>query len=83
MQIEKNIPPTIKEAKSWPIVTSYHQKENNCDLTIRAEDPKAVVPAHPDLSQTTLLAEEGGQVPKRLIELPDGTRMLLSYNYRK
>ena len=82
MGLEKNIPPTIEEAQAWPITMTYFQKENNCDLTIKTEDPSTIIPANPDWKKTTLLEETNGKIPNRLIELPGGERALFSYSYR-
>ncbi len=82
MGIENNIPPTIEDAESWPVVTTTFQKKHNCDLTVKSEDPEATVPAHPDWQKTKLLEKTDGKVPKRLIELPNGKRLLFSYSYR-
>ena len=82
MGIENNTPPTIEDAENWQVVMTYFQPDNNCDLTIKAEDSTTPIPANLDWSKTKLLEETQGHTPKLLLELPDGKRVLFSYSYR-
>ena len=82
MGIEEENIPTIEDAMNWHVAMTHFQPDNNCDLIIRSENPSATVPANPDWKNTKLLAETKGKTPQRLIEFPDGNRMLFSYHYR-